>query len=46
MFDNDDKSKMFIVLDCEGLFSARRNDLEEMKLCLVLSAVSDIMILN
>lgn len=34
------------MLDCEGLFSARRNETEEMKLCLALSAVSDIMILN
>ena len=37
---------MFVVLDCEGLFSARRNEQEEMKLCLALSAISDIMILN
>ncbi len=39
-------SEIFMVLDCEGLFSARRNEQEEMKLCLALSAVSDIMILN
>ena len=31
-------SKLFMVLDCEGLFSARRNEQEEMKLCLTLSA--------
>jgi len=35
-----------MILDCEGLFSARRNEQEEMKFCLVLSAISDIMILN
>jgi hypothetical protein len=35
-----------MILDCEGLFSARRNEQEEMKLCLALSAISDIMILN
>lgn len=40
------ENKVFIVLDCEGLFSARRNEQEEMKLCLALSAVSDILILN
>lgn len=43
---NEDKSQIFVILDCEGLFSARRNEAEEMKLCLALSAVSDIMILN
>ena len=42
----EEESDIFMVLDCEGLFSTRRNNLEEMKLCLVLSAVSDIMILN
>ncbi len=36
----------FMIMDCEGLFSARRNEQEEMKLCLTLSAISDIMILN
>jgi hypothetical protein len=35
-----------MIFDCEGLFSARRNEQEEMKLCLALSAISDIMILN
>ncbi len=44
--NNKDKDQIFVVLDCEGLFSARRNDMEEMKLCLALSAVSDLMILN
>jgi len=38
--------KLFVVLDCEGLFSARRNDQEEIKLCLTLAAISDVMILN
>ncbi len=35
-----------VVLDCEGLFSTRRNDLEEIKLCLTLAAVTDILLLN
>ena len=35
-----------VVLDCEGLFSTRRNDLEEVKLCLTLAAVTDILLLN
>jgi hypothetical protein len=39
-------SHLFMIFDCEGLFSARRNEQEEMKLCLALSAISDIMILN
>lgn len=39
-------SQLFMIFDCEGLFSARRNEQEEMKLCLALSAISDIMILN
>jgi predicted GTPase len=43
---HDGKTQHFVVLDCEGLFSSRRNDQEEMKLCLTLSAISDIMILN
>ncbi len=43
---SEEESKVFIAMDCEGLFSARRNDQEEMKLCLALAAVSDVMILN
>ncbi|CDW83834.1 UNKNOWN [Stylonychia lemnae] len=38
--------RQFLVLDCEGLFSTRRNQIEEIKLCLTLSAISDMMILN
>lgn len=38
--------QLFVVLDCEGLFSTRRNDMEEAKLCLALSAVCDMFILN
>ncbi|CDW80962.1 UNKNOWN [Stylonychia lemnae] len=40
------KPQYFLVMDCEGLFSERRNEDEEIKLCLVLSAISDMMILN
>ena len=48
LYDNveEEESQIFVVLDCEGLFSARRNETEEIKLCLTLSAVSDVMILN
>ncbi len=44
--DKDWKTQLFIVLDCEGLFSARRNTQEEIKLCLALSAISDLFIVN
>ena len=43
---NETESVLFVLMDCEGLFSARRNDQEEMKLGLNLAAVSDVMILN
>ena len=46
VYKYEEGSDIFMVLDCEGLFSARRNEQEEMKLCLALSAISDIMILN
>jgi hypothetical protein len=46
VFKDEESSDIFMLLDCEGLFSARRNEQEEMKLCLALSAISDIMILN
>ncbi|OMJ73862.1 hypothetical protein SteCoe_27341 [Stentor coeruleus] len=39
-------SKEFIILDCEGFFSANRTKQEEMKLSLVFAALSDIIILN
>ena len=39
-------NQLFVVCDCEGLFSTRRNDLEETKLCLTLCAVCDVLILN
>jgi len=38
--------KILIVLDCEGLFSVERTELEEIKLCVLLSAISDVTILN
>lgn len=40
------QTQPIVVLDCEGLFSTRRNDLEEIKLCLTLSALTDILLLN
>ena len=38
--------KSFIILDCEGLFSADRSTQDEVKLCLLLTAISDVLILN
>ena len=47
IFESEEfKKKLVIVLDCEGLFSIRRNNQEEMKMCLALSSISDILILN
>ncbi|OMJ80154.1 hypothetical protein SteCoe_19648 [Stentor coeruleus] len=39
-------SSPFVIFDCEGLFSTERTSQEEMKLCLFLSAMSDVLILN
>ena len=36
----------FVIFDCEGLFSSERTLQEEMKLCLFLAALSDVLILN
>ena len=36
----------FLILDCEGLFTPDRSVQDEMKLCLFLTAVSDVMIIN
>lgn len=38
--------KVVVVFDCEGLFSIRRVEMEEIKLCTTLAAVCDILILN
>ena len=35
-----------IVFDCEGLFTIERSTQEEIKLCLFLSSLSDLIILN
>jgi hypothetical protein len=37
---------LYMIFDCEGLFSIRRNEIEETKMCLALTAISDILILN
>ena len=39
-------SQLVIALDCEGLFSIERSEQEEMKLCLFMSAISDVTIVN
>jgi hypothetical protein len=36
----------FVVLDCEGLLSTDRSEQEEIKMCLALAAVCDLMIFN
>lgn len=38
--------KNIIVFDCEGLFTVERSTQEEIKLCLFLSSLSDLIILN
>ena len=35
-----------VVFDCEGLFTIERTNQEEMKLCLFLTSLSDLIILN
>lgn len=44
--DKSGKSRLFLILDCEGLMSTSRNEVEDVKLCLALAAVSDTLILN
>lgn len=36
----------FVIFDCEGLFSYERDLQEEMQMLLMLSAISDVMIMN
>lgn len=40
------EGQIFVVLDCEGLFSSERKPIEETKMCLFLAAISDVTILN
>lgn len=40
------EGQIFVVLDCEGLFSSERRPIEETKMCLFLAAISDVTILN
>jgi hypothetical protein len=40
------KNVPVVVFDCEGLFTVERSTQEEIKLCLFLSSLSDIIILN
>ena len=35
-----------VIFDCEGLFTVERSTQEEIKLCLFLSSLSDLVILN
>ena len=44
--DGEEQFEDLVVLDCEGLFSPRRNELEETKLLTVISGISDVTILN
>lgn len=43
---NSMEDQLIIALDCEGLFSIERSEQEEMKLCLFISAISDVTIVN
>ena len=40
------KRILYVIIDCEGLFSIRRTMEEEIRLVLVTSAISDLVILN
>ena len=40
------ENKDIIIFDCEGLFTIERSTQEEVKLCLFLTSLSDILILN
>jgi len=40
------ENQVFLVMDCEGLFSVERSEQEEIKLCLLLAAIADVTILN
>ena len=40
------EGRLVVVLDCEGLFSQERTEQEEMKLCLYVSSLSDVTIIN
>ena len=42
----NDKNILYVIIDCEGLFSLRRTIEEEIKLILVTTAISDLVILN
>lgn len=46
VIEHQGKQVLLVVLDCEGLFSIARSAAEETKLCLTLSAISDIFIVN
>jgi hypothetical protein len=40
------EGQTFVVLDCEGLLSSVRTSQDEMRMCLALAAVSDVLIFN
>ena len=42
----NDKQVLYVIIDCEGLFSIRRTTEEELRIVLVASAISDLVILN
>ena len=46
--EEEEKKKriLYVIIDCEGLFSIRRTMEEEIRLVLVTSAISDLVILN
>ena len=44
--NDEGKKKLIFVIDCEGLFSIRRNTEDELKMILALTSISDILLLN
>ena len=44
--EKNNKKVLYILLDCEGLFSVRRSLEEELRIVLVAVSMSDLVILN
>ena len=44
--NDEGKDMLIFVIDCEGLFSIRRNSEDELKMILALTSISDILLLN
>ena len=44
--DNNGNESLFVILDCEGLFSVKRSPDDEIKMMLAVTAISDMVFLN